>query len=170
MDAGDLTEGTQPAGSLGPGLRETLRRTLANLPRDYFSAAETVRALRAVFQAEIASAMEPRFNEHIRAQPRHDYDDKRTLAGWINRELRDLGLSVRCPDSGRPATLLADYRADSGRESRFRIETIDAKGHRRRTFTSADLPYLGLRGAVPRPGASSDAPDDPGGRHGGRSR
>jgi hypothetical protein len=101
-------------------------------------------------QAAIAETLTPALNAHLDAQPQDTYSEKRHLASWVNHELHQLGLNIRCPLTGLPAILVADRRGDADEPSRFRLEVRDGTGRKRRTYCSQKLPVLDLVEEPPR--------------------
>ena len=109
-----------------------------------------VTELRTAFHRFLAEQLQSRLNAHLKTVPQESYQEKQALASQVNRELRELGLSIRCPRTGLPAILIADVREPSEGSSRFRLEVATAEGGRRRTYTAATLPDLELMVDNPR--------------------
>ncbi len=131
--------------------REAFRSVLAELPKPYLEAAPFASAMRQVFHEELAWAMEPRLNEHLRNLPSATYEDKKALSSWANRELHyELGLTIRCPRTRKPAILVADLRDARGEASRFRLSVPREGGRSEKTLSSVALPELNLMMDPPR--------------------
>ncbi len=131
--------------------RDRLRRTLRAAPSDYAGRRAALLDASHFVRAEIAAALEPALNAHLRTLPHDAYEEKRALATWVNRELHEIGLTIRCPKTGRPSILVADVRAGGDDEKgRFRIEARDENGKTARTFCSTRLPDLELMEEPPR--------------------
>lgn len=128
-------------------LAEEFNRSVAakceELPRDFAIRREALRSLHAASRAAIAKAFEPVLNEHATTMPQATYDEKRALAKWVNAELRELGLAIRCPKTGQPA-LLRGHPGGTPGVGRFHLEITDSNGIQRRTVTSVTLPRLSL--------------------------
>lgn len=101
-------------------------------------------------QSAIAETLAPALNAHLDSQPQNTYTEKRHLATWVNHELHQLGLNIRCPVTGMPAILVADRKGEADEPSRFRLEVRDGLGHKRRTYCSQRLPVLTLMEEPPR--------------------
>lgn len=69
------------------------------------------------------------------------YQEKKDFAVWLNAQLRDSGLAIRCPKTGHPTMLHANpgHTPDVGR---FRFDYLDDQGRLRTTYTTVDLPAL----------------------------
>ncbi|HKQ48575.1 MAG TPA: hypothetical protein VJZ71_10940 [Phycisphaerae bacterium] len=92
---------------------------------------------------DAARLLEPALAAEASRQPQRTYDEKKTLAKWVNAELRRIGLAIRCPRTGRPSLLLANAGGQPG-IGRFHLEHTDAEGRRHRSVTSVALPELKL--------------------------
>ena len=102
-----------------------------------------------VFHSEMARELSGSFNSHIQTLPQNTYDDKQSIATWANRELHRLHLAIRCPKSGSPALLIADYRQRGDDRPRFKIESRHSEGRTISVFCGA-LPALELTEDPPR--------------------
>lgn len=126
-------------------LRQTLlRESLAATPNDYSECYKIVSHLLHTFRSDVAALLGPRLNEALKGKPQDTYDEKQALASWVNNELRQLGLAIRDPNSGKPAILVADVKGGVDSPSRFRFEIRGEDGTRKRTFSSRSLPELEL--------------------------
>jgi hypothetical protein len=108
---------------------EQTRAFLESLPTDYASSYPAITALRHAFHAELAKSLESRFNEKINSMRQDTYEEKHALATWANRELRLLGLAIKCPKTARPAILVVDNQDAYHAKTRFRLQVRDEKGH-----------------------------------------
>ena len=117
---------------------------LDRLPTDYTAAYPQLLELRSIFHHELASCMQARLNEHLTKLELDSYQQKQGIATWVNQQLREVGLAIRDPKTGRPATLVADTRDANDELGRFRFDVRDDDGRTRRTFTSNTLPLLEL--------------------------
>ncbi len=128
-----------------------LKGFFESLPSDYASTAMQATELRHVFHEQLAAAIQPRLNDHLQRQPQKSLEEKQALASWVNAELRHLGLTMRCPQTSQPATLIADYKtAEEAHVSRFRIQSNHPDGKRVRSNRSASVPFLELMEDPPR--------------------
>lgn len=118
---------------------EVLSALASGLPADYEEFTAAARALGRCFHCELATAMQPRLNSHLRTLPSDTYAEKQYIATWVNEQLRELGLAIRCPKTGKPANLIADVQAGEDSASRFRLDVRTDEGGRTRTFSSRDL-------------------------------
>lgn len=127
-----------------PSWRATMRSTFERCPADYRQARGEATEIIHAFHDELARALTPRLNGVIATMPKAALADRRALASWCNSELRELGLAIKCPRTGRPAILVADSR--DGEQGRFRLQVRDERGTVHRTWTSSapTLPELEL--------------------------
>lgn len=133
-------------GALGDAVRrEGLRDGTA-----YQKVQSALASVRRQVQSAIAETLAPSLNVHLDSQPQDTYSEKRLVATWVNHELHQLGLTIRCPVTGLPAILVADRKGDADEPSRFRLEVRDGSGHKRRTYCSQRLPVLALMEEPPR--------------------
>ena len=85
------------------------------------------------FRGAVARRLEEALNEQVSAMPAASYDDKRTLARWVNAELRRFGLALVCPKSRRPSVLLADPGGTPG-AGRFQFQSESPEGRKVRSL------------------------------------
>src|ERR1700722_1637331 len=97
-----------------------LQAALANLPEDYAAAYETIGQMRHAMLKELAAALEARINTYVQSLPQTTYAEKQEIAKKVNHDLRSLSLCLRCPATGGPAILAADFRDNEELNSRFR--------------------------------------------------
>lgn len=105
---------------------------------------------RRLFYEELANASEAPFNAIMGEKDRGDLESRRALASWANERLRSLGLTVRCPRTGRPGILVVDTRDPDDTVGRYRIEVREPSGRMIRTLSSRTLPHLTLMEDSPR--------------------
>lgn len=138
-----------------PGLvseeeREGIRVLLRGAPAGFEQRYAKFAALRAAFHQELSIALEPAFNEFAKQLPRDTIQDRNDLAVEVNGRLRTLGLTLKCPRTGKPAIIITDrHDPDRPEESRFRLQVQGEDGRRQRTVTSKELFSLDL---MPDPG------------------
>jgi hypothetical protein len=98
------------------------------------------------FRRALARRLEEALNQQVDGMPATTYDDKRTLARWVNAELRRFGLALVCPKTRRPSVLLADPGGTPG-VGRFQFQSESPEGRKVRAYSSATLPRLELTAA-----------------------
>ena len=91
---------------------------------------------RHVFHELLASQVTSPMNDHLTTIPHDRYEDKKSMAVWINGELRELGLAIKCPNTGKDTMLCVD-RQNVPTQGRFRLRPISDGS--RRTYTSSRL-------------------------------
>jgi hypothetical protein len=121
----------------GRRVRELLAATE---PTEYQAFFDHLLALAVAVREELATRLSPRLSAQVRAVPHDTYAEKQELAKWVNGQLRQLGLAVRCPKTGRAAILVADL-GPNPEKGRFQIQTVH---DRKRTLSSVDLPDFSL--------------------------
>lgn len=145
VPGGRVGEGAaMPRPSISAEFDQAIGRKLPELPSEFEARRTTLRALHTAVREATASAFEPVLNTRAQAMPHESYEDKKALAKWVNAELRELGLTLRCPKTGAPA-LLHGHPGGTPGVGRFHLEVTDDRGVRRRTVTSARLPHLVVR-------------------------
>jgi len=107
---------------------DALRRALERLPSDYNEAAPRATGLRSAFHETLARAIEPQFNAALAAMPKGTPEERHLVVVWCNRQLRELGLAIRDPESGYPATLTADSQGRDDDPARFRLIVKTPRG------------------------------------------
>lgn len=124
-------------------LTQRIAAGLADLPGDFAERRDALRELHLATRTAVAVAFEAVLNDEARARPQQAYDDKKALATWVNAELRELGLAIRCPRTDRPCRLMGNPGGKPG-EGRFVLEFLDDAGRRQQPLTSVTLPHLAL--------------------------
>ncbi len=127
-------------------LRELVRKIVDTETCDFAERAAHARGVRAAVQAALVPILEPALNKQLNSMPQDTLEEKRSLASWVNHELHELGLAIRCPLTGRQAVLVANPGrcGDEGEKSRFRIESRDDQGRKRHSPTSGWVPEITL--------------------------
>lgn len=121
-------------------LRETLRAALDHEAGSYAQLSMRAKSVRSIAMAEMARAVTASLNAEASRFPQDTLVEKRELAAWVNHELRQLGLTLAFPGTGRPAILTATPgRRDADEGSRFRLESKDEQGRR---VMSASLEWM----------------------------
>jgi hypothetical protein len=113
-------------------------------PENFSQLLNSARELRTAFHVSAASFLQKPFNVHLQSMPHETYEQKQAMASWANSQLRQLGLAIKCPKTGKPAILLADIKDANAVAGRFRLETRDDSGKRVRTLSSRVLPKFEL--------------------------
>jgi len=119
---------------------------LKALPDEYQPLTGKLADVDHIFRMALARRLEDAFNHQVGGMPAATYDDKRTLARWVNAELRRFGLALVCPKSKRPSVLLADPGGTPG-VGRFQFQSESPEGRKVRAYSSATLPRLELTAA-----------------------
>ena len=128
-----------------------IRAVLAKArPTGYLAAVTEAKELVSLTKQEIIARITPLLNAQVSAMPSENYGDKQKIASWVNGELRQLGLAIRCPKTNHPAILVADVRGGEHEISRFRLEIRDDSGNRKRTWSSHSITELTLMEDSPR--------------------
>ncbi len=133
--------------------QEQIDRLVSEMPADYPQAAVWAAQITQAFRDRMAEVLQPRLKSHLTSMPADSLEEKRNLATWVNGELHKLGMTIRCPKTGRPAVLYADFQdAEHETVTRFRTTTssADSRGSRR-TTVSQDLPTLDIMPTPVRP-------------------
>lgn len=100
-------------------------------------------AMSKAMREEFAEVAERPFNAAVQSRPHATLVEKQELATWINRELGEMGLTLRCPRSGLPSILQAVPGHIEG-AGRFRFNSVDETGRHFNHFTSTTLPDFQL--------------------------
>jgi hypothetical protein len=119
---------------------------LMSLPDKYQPLAGKFADVDRSFRMSLSRRLEDALNQQVATMPAATYDDKRTLARWVNAELRRFGLALVCPKSRRPSVLLADPGGTAG-VGRFQFQSEAPDGRKVRAHSSATLPRLELTAA-----------------------
>jgi hypothetical protein len=125
------------------------RSLLDQLSDDYPAAATKAAELTLALRTAIADTLQSRLNSHIATMPNDSVEEKSALATWVNHELHELGLAIRCPSTGGTAILCVDARDEDDRRGRFRL-SVRGHANRHKTLTSANLFDLELMPDNPR--------------------
>lgn len=137
------------------GIRSELQKLIGSTPQSYDAQRNALLGVGKLMQAEAAGVLQPLLNEHVKTLPQHTYEEKKSVAKWLNAELRQLGLALRCPKTTKPAFLVAHPGGQPG-FGRFHLEVSGPDGKPHRTVTSAALPVLELMPDPVVPGSSLD--------------
>ncbi len=124
-------------------IRELVTGLVSNVSPKYSERRDRLRAVSDAFRQEMAVALEAALNDHLQTLPQDTFEDKKTIAKYVNAELRRFGLALRGPSAGDPCILRADPGGHPGR-GRFQLDYTDGEGKRRYIKTSATLMPLEL--------------------------
>ncbi len=122
-------------------LRVAMRAMLATPTGEYRDVRRSAERATLVLREEIATAVQETINAHMSRLASATYSNKKVMAADVTEELRNLGLAIRCPRTGRACSL----QAHPGRDhdvGRFRLEYADESGQRHHPMTSVELPAL----------------------------
>lgn len=125
------------------GVKSFLDSKLSDVPLEFNTRRIACRTLHSMIRSAVVIAFEPVLNEMAQSLPQATYEEKKALAKWVNAEIRELGLAIRCPKTGLPGILRGHAGGIPG-VGRFHVEVTDAQGVQRRTVTSTTLPKLDL--------------------------
>jgi anti-sigma factor RsiW len=136
---------------LGPERTVALESLLANLPGDYARRYAAIAQIRHAFHRHIASLLEEALNEQVTGMPQDTIEERKALTSWINAQVREIGLAVKCPVTKRPAALIVDRQnRDHPDITRFRFALRTEDGRSSHTAASRNLPRLELTEQRPR--------------------
>ncbi len=124
-------------------IRRAVRAIADALPDAYAKKRDGIVATGDAVREELARALEPILNAEAAKLPQATYDEKKTLAKWINAELRRVGLAIRCPKTGNPCLIVATT-GHSPLVGRFVLDYTDSEGKRQHPVSSVTLPTLQL--------------------------
>jgi len=131
-------------------IAEMVATAVDTLPTAYAERFEILKRFQDNVRQEIAKLLQPSLQREAEAMKSESYADKQTLSVWVNAQLRELGLALRCPNTGRPAILVADMRDAETQSSRFRYAIRDDAGRATKTISSKQLPSMELMPDEPR--------------------
>ena len=147
---------TPSPGQMSPAKRVAL--ALQDLPADYEGRYQALKTFQNEIRTEVAVLLQPVLQEQAAAMPIDTYAEKQHVSTWVNSQLRELGLAIRCPHTGRPAILVADLRDAETQSSRFRYAIRDERGRQTKTVSSKQLPDLELMADDPRQESRAKGP------------
>lgn len=123
---------------------------VAEASGDYESKRTAARKLIHTFKVSLAKLLQAPLNDHLKTLPQATTKEKQTLATWLNEQLREFGLAIKCPKTNRPSILIADKVRKTDERGRFRLENRDEANALVRTSTSRELPAIELIEDSPR--------------------
>jgi hypothetical protein len=138
-------------GTLDPKRQAALKSLMADLPERYADRYAAIQNIRHAFHREMALVLQPVLNEHIPGRPQDSAKERQELAAWINEQLRNIGLAVKCGKTGRPASIVVDSQDRAHSDiTRFRFSTRSENGKYSHTSTAQNLGELELTEHNPR--------------------
>ena len=137
--------------TLEPALQQLIKSLFDRLPDGYARHYAKVRSIRQAFHLELAAALAPALNEHVVGLPQDTPEERQEMVAWINQQLRDIGLAVKCPTTGQPAVLVVDRQDRQHPEiTRFRFSVRSPEGKQSHTAARRNLGELELTEHRPR--------------------
>jgi hypothetical protein len=126
---------------------EEIQRLFDNLPEGYEERAAALHSLTRTFKHALAKALEPAMNQALRRMPKSSFQDRQHVSAWIRHQLQSFGLAIRCPQTNRPASIIASTKDGIGDRSRFRLRIRLDNGKQAYTLTRQELPDIELMSA-----------------------
>lgn len=123
-------------------LATALSAVFSNMPEEYAQTVDILRYVRHRFHDELARVIEPRLNQELSGMSLETEAEKRTVATWVNSQLRLLGLTIECPTTKMPGILIVDHASDAKRTARFRIQVRREGGATRKSMATSKAPHL----------------------------
>jgi hypothetical protein len=143
--------GIRDDGALEPERQAALESLLRQLPENYSDRYAALQKIRHAFHLQMATVFEAALNAHLAEKPQETRQERQELTGWINQQLRDIGLCVQCPKTKEPAFLVVDWQyADDPESTRFRFAIRSETGKSCHTAARRKLPHLHLVEHPPR--------------------
>lgn len=131
---------------------------LPDLSTDYEERYAALKGFLLECRTGVAALLQPALQEQADSMEIDTYAQKQAVSVWVNSQLRELGLALRCPQTGRPAILVADLRDAETQSSRFRFVIRDSKGRQTKTISSKQLPEMELMPDEPRQESRAKGP------------
>lgn len=129
-----------PAPALGAWQAKVLAQRSTAKTHDSLQTPSTFAPLIAatrVSKMELADQLIGPLRDRVRGMPHGDYDSRRAVCRWINQQLREQNLAVRCPQTGSPCIVKVGKIRNT--QSRFIFEHKDPRGKSVRSFTTTDF-------------------------------
>lgn len=104
---------------------------------NYEYVATCLREARQVFHELVAEQLQESLRTEMQSMPHQSYEEKKRLAVWTNNELREMGVAIKCPKTGKAATLQVDPGGNATIVGRFLLRPYGDRTHR--TYCSANL-------------------------------
>ncbi len=125
--------------------RRVFRELFAKLPERFEDRHAAMDRLRHAFHQEMGAALAPSFRQRVSEQPRLTSKDRIALVAVMRESLERLGLSLACPQTGRPGHYMAGQvhnRTDRGK-FQFVVRSATGRGGLP-TVESDELPELNV--------------------------
>lgn len=120
--------------------RKSVRTCLGASGRSYSEIRSNAHDLLRVAREEIANTIGPSLNESISRMGQDNYEERKSVANWVNNELRLLCLGVKHPTNNRPSRVYANP-TNGGR---FQFAFLEDTGIRHILGSRAKLEQLQL--------------------------
>lgn len=124
-------------------LEGAIDQALADKPDTYEARREVLTQVRDAARLAIIRVLEPLLNERAAATPHETYEQKKSLARWVNAELRWFGLAIKSDRTDAPCLLVANTTKAPG-DGRFMLDFTDDEGRHHRPVATVALPRLSL--------------------------
>jgi hypothetical protein len=125
-------------------LKQNIESLFTGLSSDLESRRSELSSIRQAFYSELAVQAEALVNDAASALPQQTQEDRSALSVTINKMVKELGLSLMCPKTNRPATIVSEVKREHQASIlRYRFYTSGETG-RRASSTCYDLPHLKL--------------------------
>ena len=104
---------------------------------NYEYVATRLREARQVFHELVAEQLQESLRTEMQSMPHQSYEEKKMLAVWTNNELREMGVAIKCPKTGKAATLQVDPGSNATIVGRFLLRPYGDRNHR--TYCSVNV-------------------------------
>jgi hypothetical protein len=105
----------------------------------YEKTAQRLKEARNLLHVEISRQVEIPLNKKLASMPLATVSERQELSRWLANETRNIGIAVKCPRTGAPASL----HIDSGYSPAGRFQVLLLQDRSRiRTASSVTLPHL----------------------------
>jgi hypothetical protein len=138
--------------SIGSEQQREIERLFDDLPVSPDERLAQLQSLRRAFYLVLAKQAEPALNTAAAGRPHETSEERRELAAWVNKTVRDLGLALIYPEAANEAAILLAEASGRGqqREQKFRFQSRSRAGGRIRSSMNWELPELRLMPAPSR--------------------
>lgn len=117
------------------------RELLSRFPNRVETLVMVSKRLHYAVRAVVLEELQSRLQEQAAPKELETYEQKRLFAAWLNAEMRQSELALRCPKTGK-STFLEVVRGPTPHRGRFRFDHMDSAGRHRLTFSCVELPPL----------------------------
>jgi hypothetical protein len=127
------------------GIRSAVVSLFDNLPSETEPQRDALAVIRQAFYHELSKQFQPVVNRFAASQPQHTQEERSVLAVLLNQMTREMGLSLACPRTERPAVLVSEVKRERGTSTlRYRFYSNNDAGRRTASCTCYELPELTL--------------------------